>query len=98
TGHFETGQKRMQVPLWVDPQSYIRNSTVFSVDSLQTPLLLGERDAGGNVNYGQSMELYNFGRRLGKQVIFLVYNGENHSVARPESQLDYHRRQLEWFD
>ncbi|MEP6618743.1 MAG: prolyl oligopeptidase family serine peptidase [bacterium] len=98
TGHFETGQERMQVPLWEDPQSYIRNSTVFAVDSLRTPLLLEEGDADGNVNYWQSMELYNFGRRLGKEVIFLVYNGENHSVARPESQLDYHRRQLEWFD
>jgi dipeptidyl aminopeptidase/acylaminoacyl peptidase len=97
TGHFETGQERMQVPLWEDPQAYIRNSTVFAVDSLQTPLLLEEGDADGNVNYWQSMELYNFGRRLGKEVVFLVYNDENHGVARPESQIDYHRRQLEWF-
>jgi dipeptidyl aminopeptidase/acylaminoacyl peptidase len=97
TGHYETGQERMQVPLWQDPQAYIRNSTVFAVDSLQTPLLLEEGDADGNVNYWQSMELYNFGRRLGKEVVFLIYNDENHGVARPESQIDYHRRQLEWF-
>jgi dipeptidyl aminopeptidase/acylaminoacyl peptidase len=97
TGHYETGQERMQVPLWDDPQAYIRNSTVFAMDSLQTPLLLEEGDADGNVNYWQSMELYNFGRRLGKEVVFLIYNDENHGVARPESQLDYHRRQLEWF-
>ena len=97
TGHFETSQERMQVPLWEDPQAYIRNSTVFAVDSLQTPLLLEEGDADGNVNYWQSMELYNFGRRLGKEVVFLIYNDENHGVARPESQMDYHRRQLEWF-
>jgi dipeptidyl aminopeptidase/acylaminoacyl peptidase len=97
TGHYETGQERMQVPLWEDPQAYIRNSTVFAVDSLQTPLLLEEGDADGNVNYWQSMELYNFGRRLGKEVVFLIYNDENHGVARPESQIDYHRRQLEWF-
>lgn len=97
TGHYETGQERMQVPLWEDPQAYIRNSTVFAVDSLHTPLLLEEGDADGNVNYWQSMELYNFGRRLGKEVVFLIYNDENHGVARPESQLDYHRRQLEWF-
>jgi hypothetical protein len=87
----------MQVSLWEDPQAYIRNSTVFAVDSLQTPLLLEEGDADGNVNYWQSMELYNFGRRLGKEVVFLIYNDENHGVARPESQTDYHRRQLEWF-
>jgi len=97
TGHFETGQERMQVSLWEDPAAYIRNSTVFAVDSLRTPLLLEEGDADGNVNYWQSMELYNFGRRLGKQVVYLIYNDENHGVARPESQRDYHTRQLEWF-
>jgi dipeptidyl aminopeptidase/acylaminoacyl peptidase len=97
TGHFETGQERMQVSLWEDPQAYIRNSTVLAVDSLQTPLLLEEGDADGNVNYWQSTELYNFGRRLGKNVVYLVYNDENHGVARPESQMDYHKRQLEWF-
>lgn len=97
TGHFETGQERMQVSLWEDPQAYIRNSTVFAVDSLKTPLLLEEGDADGNVNYWQSTELYNFGRRLGKPVVYLIYNDENHGVARPESQMDYARRQLEWF-
>jgi len=97
TGHYETSQERMQVPLWEDPQAYIRNSTVFSVDSLQTPLLLEEGDADGNVNHFQSEELYNFGRRLGKNVVYLVYEGENHNVARPESQADYLQRQLEWF-
>ncbi len=97
TGHFETGQERMQVSLWEDPQAYIRNSTVFAVDSLHTPLLLEEGDADGNVNPFQSQELYNFGRRLGKNVVYLVYEGENHNVARPESQADYTQRQLEWF-
>jgi dienelactone hydrolase len=97
TGHFETGQERMQVSLWEDPQAYIRNSTVFAVDKLKTPLLLEEGDSDGNVNYWQSTELYNFGRRLGKEVVYLIYNDENHGVARPESQMDYARRQLEWF-
>jgi dipeptidyl aminopeptidase/acylaminoacyl peptidase len=97
TGHYETSQERMDVPLWSDPKDYISNSTVFATDSLQTPLLLEEGDADGNVNYYQSMELYNFGRRLGKNVVFLVYEGENHNVARPESQADYHERQLQWF-
>ena len=87
----------MQVSLWEDPQAYIRNSTVFAIDSLHTPLLLEEGDADGNVNPFQSQELYNFGRRLGKNVVYLVYEGENHNVARPESQADYTKRQLEWF-
>jgi dienelactone hydrolase len=97
TGHFETGQERMGVSLWEDPQAYIRNSTVYAMDSLKTPLLLEEGDADGNVNPFQSQEVYNFGRRLGKNIVYLVYEGENHNVARPESQVDYTKRQLEWF-
>ena len=97
TGHFETGQERMDVPLWKDPAAYIRNSPVFATDSLEIPLLIEVGDADGNVNHWQGVELYNFGRRLGKNVVMLVYNDENHSVARPESQLDYHKRQIEWF-
>lgn len=97
TGHFETGQERMEVSLWEDRDAYIRNSTVFAVDSLRIPLLLEEGDADGNVNYWQSMELYNFGRRLGKNVVFLLYNGENHNLVRAENQRDYQQRQLEWF-
>lgn len=97
TGHFETGQERMQVSLWEDPQAYIRNSTVFAIDSLKTPLLLEEGSADGNVNPFQSQEVYNFGRRLGKNIVYLVYEDENHNVARPESQADYTKRQLEWF-
>jgi Tol biopolymer transport system component len=97
SGHFETSQERMQVSLWEDPQAYIRNSTVFAMDSLHTPLLLEEGSADGNVNPFQSQEVYNFGRRLGKQVVYLIYEDENHNVARPESQADYTKRQLEWF-
>jgi len=95
--HFETGQERMDVSLWEDRQAFIRNSAVFAVDSLRIPLLLEEGDADGNVNPFQSQELYNFGRRLGKEVVYLVYEGENHNVARAESQRDYQKRQIEWF-
>jgi dipeptidyl aminopeptidase/acylaminoacyl peptidase len=96
TGHFETGQERMEVSLWEDPEAYIRNSTVFQTNQLKIPLLLEEGEADGNVNYFQSMELYNFGRRLGKNVVFLVYEGENHGLTG-DAAVDYHQRQLEWF-
>jgi dipeptidyl aminopeptidase/acylaminoacyl peptidase len=95
-GHFEPGQERMEVSLWEDPEAYIRNSTVFQANQLRIPLLLEEGDSDGNVNYYQSMELYNFGRRLGKNVVFLVYEGENHGLTG-DAAGDYAQRQLEWF-
>jgi len=96
TGHFETGQERMEVSLWEDPEAYIRNSTVFQTNALRIPLLLEGADSDGNVVYHQSMELYNFGRRLGKNVVFLVYEGENHGLTG-DAAADYQQRQLDWF-
>jgi len=96
TGHFETGQERMETSLWEDTEAYLRNSTVFQTNALKIPLLLEGADADGNVPYFQSMELYNFGRRLGKNIVFLVYEGENHGLTG-DAAADYHQRQLEWF-
>ncbi len=40
TDHIETGQQRMEVPLYEDLQAYIRNSAVFGVQNMTTPLLI----------------------------------------------------------
>ncbi len=97
TGHVETGQERMEVPLWEDPQAYIRNSAVFFVDKMKPPLLLVHGDKDGACDWHQSIEMYNLARRAGKQCVLLVYPGENHGLRVKANQVDYHRRILEWF-
>ena len=42
-------------------------------------------------------EYYNAARRAGKDLVMLVFPGENHSVRRKENQIDYHHRILQWF-
>jgi dipeptidyl aminopeptidase/acylaminoacyl peptidase len=98
TDHIETGQQRMVVPLYEDLQAYIRNSAVFGVHRMTTPLLLMTGDNDGTVYWHQSVELYNIARRAKKPVIMLVYNGENHGLAQRRNQVDYHRRIRQWFD
>jgi dipeptidyl aminopeptidase/acylaminoacyl peptidase len=98
TGHVEVGQERMEVPLYEDPQAYIRNSSVFFANKLAAPLLLSVGDKDGASDWHQDIELYNSARRAGKNVVMLVYEGENHSVAQKANQLDYHRRINAWFD
>lgn len=98
SGHFEVGQERMDVPYWVDPNAYMRNSAVFNVESLNTPLLLEVGDSDRNVDWRQSIELYNAARRARKPVTMLVYHGEDHGLAEEKNQADYQRRILEWFD
>ena len=98
TGHVEVGQERMQVPLYEDPEAYIRNSAVFVANKLAAPLLMEVGDHDGASDWHQDLEFYNAARRAGKPVVLLVYEGENHAVAEKANQIDYHRRINAWFD
>ena len=97
TGHAEVGQERLDVPLWEDPQAYMRNSAVFHVNKMKGALLLAVGDKDGASDWHQDIEMYNLARRAGKQCVMLVYPGENHSLAVKANQIDYHDRILDWF-
>jgi dipeptidyl aminopeptidase/acylaminoacyl peptidase len=98
TNHVEVSQERMQVPLYEDPQAYIRNSATFVANKLAAPLLMEVGDHDGASDWHQDIEFYNAARRAGKPCVMLVYEGENHSVAQKANQIDYHRRINAWFD
>ncbi len=95
--HWETGQARMEVPFWEDPEAHRRNSPIHEVHNLETPLLMAFGDDDGVVDWDQGTEFYNFARRAGKQMVLLVYEGEDHGLREEANQKDYHRRILEWF-
>jgi dipeptidyl aminopeptidase/acylaminoacyl peptidase len=97
TDHIETGQQRMQVPLYDDLDAYIRNSAVFNVKNMQTALMIEVGDSDGTVFYHQGIELYNIARRAGKNVVLLVYAGEDHGLRKKQDQIDYQRRIFAWF-
>jgi len=97
TDHIETGQQRMEVPLYEDLQAYIRNSAVFGVSTMTTPLMIEVGDADGTVFYHQGIELYNIARRARKNVVLLVYGGEDHGLRKKADQVDYQHRIFAWF-
>lgn len=96
-GHWETGQARMDVPPWEDFEAHVRNSPVAHIQDLHTPILMMQGDDDGTVDFRQGVEYYNYARRAGKELVFLVYPGEDHGLRRKEDQVDYHRRILQWF-
>lgn len=93
----EGGQGRMGVPLWKDPDRYVRNSPVFSADKVHTPLMLihGEDDF---VNVGQAEEMFNALHRQGKDAIFVRYWGEEHVYGSPANMRDMWNRIFAWLD
>ncbi len=94
---FEISQGRMEVPPWEDLESYMANSPVFNIQKMQTPLLVAFGTEDGAVDWDQGIVMYNAARRAGKDMVMLVYEGENHSLAKEPNQIDYHNRILEWF-
>jgi dienelactone hydrolase len=97
TDHIETGQQRMEVPLYEDLQAYIRNSAVFGVQGMTTPLLIEVGDSDGTVFFHQGVELYNIARRARKDVVLVEYAGEDHGLRKKANQIDYQRRIFAWF-
>lgn len=94
---FEISQGRMQVPWWEDWDSYEANSPLHHIQNMNTPLLMMFGTNDGAVEYNQGVEFYNAARRLGKQMVMLSYEGENHGLAREPNQLDYQSRIMQWF-
>jgi dipeptidyl aminopeptidase/acylaminoacyl peptidase len=59
---------------------------------MKTPLMIEVGDSDGTVFWHQGVELYNIARRAKKDVVLLVYAGEDHGLRKKSNQLDYHRR------
>ena len=89
---FETGVRRMGAPPWVDPDRYLRNSPLFYVDQVTTPIMLihGELDTATLITQAEEMitGLY----REGKDALFVRYNGEHHIFEQPQNQRDMWER------
>ena len=87
----------MEVPFWEDPEAHRRSSPIHEVQNMETPLLMAHGNEDGVVDWDQATEFYNFARRAGKEMVLLVYEGEDHGFRIEANQKDYHRRILEWF-
>ncbi len=96
--HWETGQFRMQVAPWEDPEAMRRNSPLDKVHVMPAKSILIE--IGGDdptVDMRQGVEFYNYARRAGKNAVMLLYPGEGHGLGKRENAVDYERRILQWF-
>ncbi|WP_200975075.1 S9 family peptidase [Echinicola sp. 20G] len=95
---FESSQGRFTGGPWENWESYERNSPIYHVKDVNTPLLMLHNDKDGAVDFTQGLEYYNALRRLQKPVVMVQYKGENHGIAKLENRKDYSVRMMEFFD
>lgn len=95
---YERTQSRIGGSLWEAPLLYIENSPLFSLDKVQTPLLMMHNDEDTAVPWEQGIELFVALRRLDKPVWLLNYNGEAHGLGRTANRKDWAIRMQQFFD
>ncbi|GAA5521963.1 prolyl oligopeptidase family serine peptidase [Aliifodinibius salicampi] len=95
---FEVSQGRFPDPWWEDWDNFVDNSPIFNMEGVNTPLLVEFGTDDGAVDFNQGVELYNTMRRMQNPFVMLVYEGENHGLAREENQIDYATRAFEWHE
>jgi len=94
---YETGQCRLGKTLWEDPQMYIKNSPIFNVDKIQTPLLIFHCDDDAAVTFSQGLSLFLAMRRLHKPAWLLNYKHEGHVLSGRAAQIDWEIRTKQFF-
>ena len=94
---FESAQVRMGAPPWRDLNRYIRNSPIFFVDRVETPLMIiqGDQDY---VAMQQGEEFFFSLYRQGKRASFVRYWGEGHVLSNAANIRDMWKRIFDWFD
>lgn len=99
-GWAETGQGRMGGTPWQYRARYIENSPVFYLDRVETPVLLVHGELDRSVPCQQAEEVFIGLRRLGKEVVYAKYAGEEHwpGTWSPANISDYWNRVIDWFD
>ncbi len=96
----EAGQGLLRGTPWQVRDRYIENSPIVYLDRVETPVLLIHGAADQTVAPFLSDEVFVGLRRLGKEVEYLKYRGEDHvpSSWGYANQVDYCRRLVAWFD
>lgn len=82
---------------WNNPELYVEQSPLFHADKINTPLLLLHGSVDTNVPIGESIQMYNALKILGKEVEFIQVAGENHAISAYRKRLEWNRRIYAWF-
>ncbi|UPK71797.1 alpha/beta hydrolase family protein [Chitinophaga filiformis] len=94
---YEEYQGNLRSPMFENPDLYIKNSPVFFVKNVSTPLLIMHNKDDGAVLFSQAVEMYLGLYRAMKPVWLLQYDGHGHGTWG-EASVDFTIRMKQFFD
>lgn len=95
---YEHGQSRIGATPWSAPLKYIENSPLFTMDKVQTPILIMHNDQDGHVPWYQGIEYFIALKRLQKPVWLLNYTGEIHWPSKIPNRVDFQTKMFQFFN
>ncbi|MDE7403144.1 MAG: prolyl oligopeptidase family serine peptidase [Muribaculaceae bacterium] len=66
---------------WNNPELFTKQGSLFNADKIHTPLLLLHGTVDTNVPIGESIQLFNALKILGREVEFVTVQDENHVIS-----------------
>ncbi|PWJ97883.1 dipeptidyl aminopeptidase/acylaminoacyl peptidase [Flavobacterium araucananum] len=94
----ESQQYRMGASFYDLKEQYNKNSPLYNVQQLNTPLLLWAGKEDYNVNWSQSIYMHMAMKRLHKKGKLLLFKNEGHNIMNLDNQELLSKEIEEWFD
>ncbi|MBP1645641.1 MAG: family peptidase [Bacteroidetes bacterium] len=82
---------------WNRKDIYVERSPLFNANKIKTPILLLHGDSDTNVPIGESIQMFNALKILGKDVEFISVKGENHGIIDFEKRLKWNNTIYAYF-
>lgn len=82
---------------WSNPELFTKQGSLFNADKINTPLLLLHGTVDTNVPTGESIQLFNALKILGKTVELITVDGENHFISDYDKRIKWHNSIMAWF-
>lgn len=83
---------------WNNPELFTKQGALFNADKIHTPILLLHGSEDTNVPIGESIQLFNALKILGREVEFISVQGENHVIKGVENRLSWQNTIMAWFE
>lgn len=82
---------------WNNAKLYTEHAPLFNADKVKTPILFMHGTVDNNVPMGESIQMFNALKILGKETAFIMVDGENHYIADHHKRIRWHDSIMAWF-
>lgn len=82
---------------WSESDLYVKQSPIYNVDKIHTPILFLHGTKDNNVPINNSIQMFTALKLLGRETALVCVEGEDHGIAEYNKRTAWLKTQLAWF-